>query len=53
MKQNQEATPSAGYASPSVRLITIRTRNTILVGSDPTPDIYNTDPTEMEEKNVF
>lgn len=34
-KQTVASTPSAGYVSPSVRVIALRTRSTILGASDP------------------
>ena len=47
MKTN---TTSVIYASPSVRVIAINTSSAILTVSK---DIYNTDPTEMVEEDVF
>ncbi|MBQ0085698.1 MAG: hypothetical protein KBS65_05595 [Prevotella sp.] len=38
------------YTAPSVKVISINTQCSILKGSD---NIYNTEPTEMDEENVF
>ena len=48
MKQNVVTAPPSDYASPSVRVIALRTNHTILAGSE-----YSTNPAEMEDNNVF
>ena len=50
MKQKSVSLSSAEYISPSVRVIALRMKYTILAESS---NIYNTPPAETEDQDVF